>query len=114
MPYTDKCNRIWYTVRIKNFEVYTAMPMMKQQDFFKEEGILSPEKEAEIKAAFETAMKKNAVLEAENADLKNENSELKQQLAWLKKQVYGQKSEKTEVVLEEETEQTCLFDEAET
>ena len=114
MPYTDKCNRIWYTVRIKNFEVYVAMPMMKQQDFFKEEGILSPEKEAEIKAAFETAMKKNVELEAENADLKNENAELKQQLAWLKKQVYGQKTEKTEVVLEEEAEQTCLFDEAET
>ena len=89
------------------------MPVMKQQDFLKEEGILSPKKEAEFKAAFEKAMTKNAQLEAEVTDLKNENAELKEQLAWMKKQFFGQKSEKTEVVLPEKYEQTCLFDEAE-
>ena len=89
------------------------MPVMTQQDFLKEEGILSPEKEAEFKAAFEKAMTKCASLEAENTDLKNENAELKEQLAWMKKQFFGQKSEKTEVVLPEKYEQTCLFDEAE-
>ena len=79
----------------------------------KEEVILSPKKEAEYKAAFEKAITKCASLEAENTDLKNENAELKEQLAWMKKQFFGQKSEKTEVVLPEKYEQTCLFDEAE-
>ena len=61
------------------------MPVMTQQDFLKEEGILSPEKDAEFKVAFEKAMTKCASLEAENTDLKNENAELKEQLAWMKK-----------------------------
>ncbi len=50
--------------------------------------------------------------EEENTALKEENAELKERLAWLEKQVYGQKSEKSEVVLER-AEQVPLFDEAE-
>jgi hypothetical protein len=51
-------------------------------------------------------------LHEEVSQLKDENAIVKEQLAWLKKQVYGQKSEKTEVVLET-AEQLPLFDEAE-
>ena len=42
----------------------------------------------------------------------DENTILKERLAWFEKQVYGQKSEKTEVVLER-AEQIPMFDEAE-
>ncbi|MBQ7910442.1 MAG: IS66 family transposase [Clostridia bacterium] len=44
--------------------------------------------------------------------MRDENAELRQQLANLKKLVYGQKSEKTEVILEN-GEQLCMFNEAE-
>ena len=40
------------------------MPVMKQQDFLKEEGILSPKKEAEFKAAFENPKVVKAVLKS--------------------------------------------------
>lgn len=48
----------------------------------------------------------------ENVSLKNEVEILRQQLAFYKKMVHGQKSEKTETVMEN-TEQISLFDEAE-
>lgn len=44
--------------------------------------------------------------------MKDELSVLKERLAWFEKQVYGQKSEKSEVVLET-AEQLPMFDEAE-
>ena len=74
---------------------------MKQQDFLKEEAIGTPEEEIDVR-----------VVLAENAALKDENAELKEQLAYFKKIVYGQKSEKSEVVLEQ-GEQLTLFNEAE-
>lgn len=52
------------------------------------------------------------LLIAENTSLKEENADLKQQLANLKKLVYGQKSEKTEVILNG-GEQMCMFNETE-
>ena len=70
-----------------------------------EAAILSPAKEAEYRAKLDVAL-------TENISLKEEVAELKQQLAWFKKQLYGQKSEKTEVVLDK-GEQTDLFNEAE-
>lgn len=79
--------------------------MTKQEDFLLKEGILSPEKEAMYLKKFNTAM-------IENANLKEENYDLKQQLANLKKLIYGQKSEKTEVVFSS-GEQINIFNEAE-
>ena len=70
-------------------------------DFLEKEAIRTPEMELRIRAVF-----------AENAALKEENAELKERLAYLEKVVYGQKSEKTEVVLEG-AEQVPMFDEAE-
>ena len=74
---------------------------MEQRDFLEKEAIRTPEKELEVRAVF-----------AENAALKEENAELKERLAYLEKVVYGQRSEKTEVVLEG-AEQVPMFDEAE-
>ena len=81
---------------------------MEQRDFLEKEAIRTPEKELEVRMLreqYRAAM-------TENAALKDEVAELKEQLAQLKKVVYGQKSEKTEVVLEG-AEQLSLFDEAE-
>ena len=78
---------------------------MEQQEFLLKNAILTPEEELKVRAAYEAY----AVLKDENATLKEENAALKEQLAWLKKQIYGQKSEKTEVVLED-AEQLSLFD----
>lgn len=63
-----------------------------------EDGILSPKREAELLGQISV--------------LKEENDDLKQQLSNLKKALYGQKSEKTEVILEG-GEQMCIFNEAE-
>ena len=52
-------------------------------------------------------------LEQENRNLKEEVSDLRQQLAMYKKALYGQRSEKTSVILDT-AEQLNLFDEAET
>ena len=77
-----------------------------QDEKLKEEsGILSPEEEA----AFGQRV---SFLEMKAAALEDENAELRQQLANLKKLVYGQKSEKTEVILEN-AEQLYMFNEAE-
>lgn len=70
-----------------------------------EDGILSPEEEAALRQRL-------TVLETKNAALEEENAELKQQLSNLKKLVYGQKSEKTEIILEG-GEQMSIFNEAE-
>ena len=89
---------------------------MEQRDFFIKESTLSPEKEFEYKEKFEKLSEKYNTLEKEKRDLADENAQLKEQLAWFKKQVYGQKSEKSEVVLKKDTgdgEQTNLFNEAE-
>ena len=70
-----------------------------------DESPLSPEKEFNYRAVITGLTNKATALEEENADLK-------QQLANLKKLVYGQKSEKTEVILEG-GEQRSIFNEAE-
>jgi uncharacterized protein with PIN domain len=71
---------------------------LNRQKLLCEESLLSPEKEREYL---------NTI-----ADLKEEVSDLHQQLAYFKKALYGQKSEKSEIVLEN-AEQLTLFNEAE-
>lgn len=71
---------------------------LENKKLLADEGILSPQKEAELLGRISA--------------LENENTNLKQELANLKKLVYGQKSEKTEVLLEN-AEQLCMFNEAE-
>ena len=51
-------------------------------------------------------------LTEKNSSLEEEVSDLRQQLALLKKALYGQKSEKTEVIMEN-AEQLTMFNEAE-
>ena len=63
-----------------------------------ESSILTPEKEAEYRTRI--------------SSLEEENADLKQQLALLKKALYGQKSEKTQVIMED-AEQLTMFNEAE-
>ena len=74
---------------------------MEQRDFLKKDELRTSEEEIDVRLVL-----------AENAALKDEVAELKEQLAQLKKVVYGQKSEKSEVVLEV-AEQVPMFDEAE-
>lgn len=78
---------------------------LEKSKLFVEESTLSPKREKELLVKLEVAMAKNASLEEENANLR-------QRLAFLEKAVYGQKSEKTKVVMEN-TEQLTLFNEAE-
>ncbi len=73
-----------------------------QLDFLKKDEIRTPDEEIDVRLVL-----------AENLALKEENSELKEQLAWFKKQVYGQKTEKSEVVLADGSEQVPMFNEAE-
>ena len=68
-------------------------------------GILSLAEEAALR-------RRLFVLETKTAALEDENAELRQRLTNPKKLVYGQKSEKTEVILEN-AEQLCMFNEAE-
>lgn len=56
--------------------------------------------------------KKVMLSEKEYTELTEELAELREQNAWLKKQVFGQKSEKTEVIMEK-AEQIGMFNEAE-
>ena len=79
-----------------------------QWDFLRREAINTPEMELKIRVVFS----ENTALHEENAALKDELSVLKERLAWFEKQVYGQKSEKSEVILEN-AEQLPMFDEAE-
>ncbi len=74
---------------------------MEQKDFLKQEEIRTSEKEIDVR-----------LLLSEYASLKEENAILREQVAWLKKAYYGQKSEKTEVVMEH-AEQVSLFNETE-
>ena len=85
---------------------------LKNEKLLADEGILSPQKEAELQGRFAALESKYDSLVNQNAALRDENAELRQQLANLKKLVYGQKSEKTEVILEN-SEQLCMFNEAE-
>lgn len=85
---------------------------MVYEDFYAEEPILSPEKEVELRAKLATALAEAATAKAENAALKAELFQTKEQLALLKKMVYGQRSEKTEYVSDNEA-QLSLFNEAE-
>ena len=82
---------------------------MTQEELIKELELLSIKKEIELK----NLQIKYDAKESEADDLKNEVAILRQQLAFYKKMVHGQKSEKTEVVMEN-TEQVSLFNEAET
>ena len=61
---------------------------MEQKDFLAEEAIGMPEEEIDVRA-----------LLSENTSLKEEVSYLKERIANLEKLVYGQKSEKTKVIL---------------
>ena len=81
---------------------------MTQEELIKELELLSIKKEIALK----NLQIKYDAKEAEADDLKNEVEVLRQQLAFYKKMVHGQKSEKTDVVMEN-TEQVALFDEAE-
>ena len=81
---------------------------MEARDFLKKDELRTPEEEIDVRLVLEQY---HAAM-TENTALKDENAELKEQLAKLKKYVYGQKSEKTEIVLET-GEQIPLFDEAE-
>jgi len=81
---------------------------MEQRDFLKKDELRTPKEEIDVRLVLEqyhAAMTEISVL-------REENTELKEQLARLKKYVYGQKSEKSEVVLEG-AEQIPMFDEAE-
>lgn len=85
---------------------------MEQQDFLKKDEIRTPDKEIDVRLV----LAENAALHKEVSLLKEELSELKEQYAWLKKHIYGSKSEKTDVVLDNDTslgEQLSIFDEAE-
>ena len=81
---------------------------MERLDFLLREAIRSPEMELKVRAVFA----ENTALHEEVSQLKDENAILKERLAWFEKQVYGQKSEKSEIVLEN-AEQLPMFDEAE-
>ena len=83
-------------------------PTMTQEELIKEKPILSVLEEVEHLILCHKYIEQYD----ENVYLKNEVELLKQQLAFYKKMVHGQKSEKTEVVMEN-TEQASLFDEAE-
>lgn len=81
---------------------------MEARDFLKKDELRTAEEEIDVRLVLEqyhAAMTEVSVL-------RDENAELKEQLAQLKKYVYGQKSEKTEIVLEA-GEQISMFDEAE-
>jgi transposase len=85
---------------------------LDRQELLRGEDILSPEEELEWMGKYKTAADENTVLKEENVELKEENADLKQQLANYKKLIFGQKSEKTEVILEN-AEQLTVFNEAE-
>ena len=78
---------------------------LKADRLLMDESPLSPKKEVDYRTVI-------TGLTDRNAALTDEVNDLKQQLANLKKLVYGQKSEKTEVILEN-AEQLCMFNEAE-
>lgn len=78
---------------------------MEQKDFSRKETLLTPEEILKLQAEL-------AALSEGFKSLKEENAILREQLALLKKAIYGQKSEKSEYVMEN-SEQQSLFNEAE-
>lgn len=79
--------------------------VLRSEALLSEESALSSEKEQAYISAITKLTEKNSSLEEEVSDLR-------QQLALLKKALYGQKSEKTEVIMEN-AEQLTMFNEAE-
>ena len=79
--------------------------ILRSEALLCEESTLSPEKEQAYISEITKLTEKNSSLEEEVNDLR-------QQLAYLKKALYGQKSEKTEVIMEN-AEQLSMFNEAE-
>lgn len=79
--------------------------ILRSEALLSEESALSPEKEQAYISAITKLTEKNSSLEEEVSDLR-------QQLALLKKALYGQKSEKTQVIMED-AEQLTMFNEAE-
>ena len=87
--------------------------VLTRENLLSEESALSPALEMEYRNKITALSEKNAELNGKVTDLAEENADLRQQLAMMKKALYGQKSEKTEVVLEN-AEQLTLFNEADT
>ena len=79
--------------------------ILRSEALLCEESTLSPEKEQAYISEITKLTEKNSSLEEEVNDLR-------QQLAYLKKALYGQKSEKTEVIMEN-AEQLSMFNDAE-
>ena len=79
--------------------------ILKKESILSEESTLSPEKE-------QAYIYKITALTAKNSFLEEENLFLRQQLTLMKKALYGQKSEKTNVIIDD-TEQLTIFNEAE-
>ena len=72
--------------------------VLKSEQLHAASSVLTPEKEAKYRTRI--------------SSLEEEVNDLRQQLAYLKKALYGQKSEKTEVIMEN-AEQLSMFNEAE-
>lgn len=79
--------------------------ILGKESILSEESTLSPEKE-------QAYISKITALAAKNSFLEEENLFLRQQLTLIKKALYGQKSEKTNVIIDD-TEQLTIFNEAE-
>lgn len=80
--------------------------VVEKEKILLEESILSAEKEQYFRTQI-------ANLTETNNSLKEENLELKEQLEYLKRMVFGQKSEKSEIIMPNAI-QLNLFNEAET
>lgn len=87
----------------------TEKPELTKEALNIETNPLSADKELTRKQLYEKLLES----ESRAASLEAENNELQQRVRMLEKVVYGQKSEKTEIVFEN-AEQIHLFDEAET
>ena len=72
--------------------------VLKSEQLHAASSVLTSEKEAEYRTRI--------------SSLEEENADLNQQLALLKKALYGQKSEKTQVIMED-ADQLTMFNEAE-
>lgn len=73
--------------------------IVEKEKILLEEPILSAEKEQYFRTQIAELTKKNNDLKEKNNDLREENLELKEQLAYLKKMMFGQKTEKTQVIM---------------
>lgn len=86
---------------------------LNREKFLREEPILFPEKEVELRTQITALENENTVLKEKNNSLETELEEIKAQNAYLKKMIFGQKSEKTSVIMKG-AEQLNFFNEAET